>query len=196
MANLDPKTGKTIGYQETKGTTAEPFIVPMMWQASSLSFISLQSDAAGNLMVSGGGGGGGGLADIQVRSTGNIWTDVGYSAGNLSAPVSVALSTYTALSGTVSAAGDNTVIAPAAGKTSRMYYLALSAGATNAADVTVTVRFASGSAMYKVDLVPGAIYARNVGAGKNYLAGSVNDAIIINLSAPFTVNWSIEHDEV
>lgn len=54
MANLNPKTGATIGYQETKGTTAEPFNVPMVWQSSTLSYIPLLADGNGNLLVSGG----------------------------------------------------------------------------------------------------------------------------------------------
>lgn len=54
MAYLNPKTGATIGYQETKGTTAEPFNVPMVWQSSTLSYVNLLADANGNLLVSGG----------------------------------------------------------------------------------------------------------------------------------------------
>jgi hypothetical protein len=46
---LDPKTGTAIGYRETKGTTAEPFFVPVGWQASSLSYVGLKMDAGGNL---------------------------------------------------------------------------------------------------------------------------------------------------
>lgn len=51
---LNPKTGATIGYPETKGTTAEPFNVPMAWQSSSLSYVTLNADSNGNLLVSGG----------------------------------------------------------------------------------------------------------------------------------------------
>lgn len=54
MANLNPKTGATIGYQETKGTTAEPYNVPMAWQSSTLSYVPLLADGNGNLQVSGG----------------------------------------------------------------------------------------------------------------------------------------------
>ena len=54
--NLNPKTGATIGYQETKGTTAEPFNVPMAWQPSTLSYVSLSLDSAGNLNTNGAGG--------------------------------------------------------------------------------------------------------------------------------------------
>lgn len=55
-ALLDPKSGKTIGYRESKGTTAEPFNVPMAWQASTLSYVSLNVDANGSLLVNGIGG--------------------------------------------------------------------------------------------------------------------------------------------
>ena len=55
-ALLDPKSGNTIGYRETKGTTAEPFTVPMAWQASTLSYVSLNVDANGSLLVNGIGG--------------------------------------------------------------------------------------------------------------------------------------------
>ena len=48
---LNPKTGATIGYQETKGTTAEPFNVPMGWQASSLSYVPLSINQEGSLAV-------------------------------------------------------------------------------------------------------------------------------------------------
>ena len=50
---INPKTGSTIGYQETKGTTAEPFNIPMLWQASTLSYVALQADLLGNLQVNG-----------------------------------------------------------------------------------------------------------------------------------------------
>ena len=52
VALLNPKTGETIGYQETKGTTAEPFNVPMAWQPSTLSYIGLQANVEGGLQVS------------------------------------------------------------------------------------------------------------------------------------------------
>ena len=51
LAPLNPKTGATMGYYETTGTTAEPFNVPMVWQASSLSYVSLKADAGGNLSI-------------------------------------------------------------------------------------------------------------------------------------------------
>lgn len=59
---VNPHTGATIGYLETSGTTVEPFNVPMLWQASTLSYVSMLADASGNLLTSGGGGGGGNAA--------------------------------------------------------------------------------------------------------------------------------------
>lgn len=48
--------------------------------------VGLSTDLAGNLRVTSTGGGGGGVAQTQVRSAANAWTDVGYSAGNLKVP--------------------------------------------------------------------------------------------------------------
>lgn len=86
---LDPKTGATIGYQATKGTTAEPFQVPMAWQPSTLSYVSFLADAAGNLLVNGAAGGGGAVtiangSDVAEGSTTDaaVTTDV---AGTVSA---------------------------------------------------------------------------------------------------------------
>lgn len=48
-------------------------------------------DGSGNLLVNvAAGGAGGGLAQTQVRSNTNVWTDVGYSGGNLNMPVQFA----------------------------------------------------------------------------------------------------------
>ena len=59
---INPHTGQTIGYLETSGTTVEPFHVPMLWQTSTLSYVSMLADASGNLLTSGSGGGGGNAA--------------------------------------------------------------------------------------------------------------------------------------
>lgn len=47
-------TGDTIGYAATKGTTAEPFFVPMAWQPASLSYVAIKTDAGGNLVTTSG----------------------------------------------------------------------------------------------------------------------------------------------
>ena len=217
---LNPKTGATIGYQETKGTTAEPFFVPMAWQPSTLSYVTLSLDAAGNLLVSGGGGGGGAVtiadgANVAQGSTTDvaITTDInGTISGKLRGlvkifgsvwdsvnnrlNVAVGISTYLPQSGTVSSSGNTVIHTPAAGKTIQMFYYMLNADANNSTPVTATIRFSSGSAITTISLPPGGTIARNIGAGKYYFAGAVNDTLIINLSAGANVNFALEYLEV
>lgn len=50
-AYIDPATGATQAYQASNGTTAQPFSLPMAWQPSSLSYVTLKADAGGNLFV-------------------------------------------------------------------------------------------------------------------------------------------------
>ncbi len=109
------------------------------------------------------------------------------------------LKTYVPVSGTISANGDNVVITPAAGKTVRVYYLSFGADQNNSTQVIVRLRpssLALGSSWYTYPLVPGAVIARNVGAGKFYVAGGVNDTIIVNLSGSLTVYWTLETDQI
>lgn len=91
-AYLDPKTGNTIGYQETKGTTAEPFQVAMAWSASALAYVSLGVDASGNLLTAGGGGGGGGgiqYANGTTQATPTGTVAMGKDASNILKAVSL-----------------------------------------------------------------------------------------------------------
>ena len=97
---------------------------------------------------------------------------------------------------TVSAAGDTTILTPAAGNRIKLGYLSLSADGGNSADVTVIVKFgAAGAAVYKVSLKAGSIYARNIGAGKRYGDSGSDTALVVNLSAAQTVHVSVEYDE-
>lgn len=111
---LNPKTGGTIGYQETHGTTAEPFQVPMLWQTSTLSYVTMLADASGNLMVTGGGGGGGNAAAGPTGSPVPASADyVGYnSAGNL-VGVSIGNPLPTAQQGAINVAQVTSPLAPA-----------------------------------------------------------------------------------
>lgn len=90
-ALLDPKTGLTIGYRETKGTTAEPFFVPMAWQASTLSYVSLTLDAAGNLNVTGGSGSGGAVTVADGADVAEGFTTDTAVFGDVSGTVSAKL---------------------------------------------------------------------------------------------------------
>src|SRR2546423_1931020 len=112
-----------------------------VWDSGSLSWVKMTQPT--------GGGGGGAVTQGTIP-----WI------------TSEQLATYTPISGTVSTAGDNTIITPGGGLRIRMYYIALSAAAGNSGSVVVSVRAGAASPWYKVELVPGAIYARNVGAGK------------------------------
>jgi hypothetical protein len=59
--------------------------------------------------------------------------------------------------------------------------------------VTSTLRFASGAPICTLSLVPGAIFSRNIGAGKFCLHGVPDDTIIVNLGTAQTVNYSLEY---
>jgi hypothetical protein len=100
---------------------------------------------------------------------------------------------YSAASGTVSSSGDTVIYTPPSGKQPQMFYYCLNASGSNTAPVTVTLRFASGSPICTLSLVPGAILSRNIGAGKFCLHGVPDDTIIVNLGTAQTVNYSLEY---
>lgn len=89
-----------------------------------------------------------------------------------------------------SSSGDNTIVSIT--NTPKVFYICLSADGANSADVTAIVRIGA-TAKYKVSLKAGAIWARNIGAGKSYITGSAGDDIIVNLSAAQTVHVSVEY---
>jgi hypothetical protein len=98
---------------------------------------------------------------------------------------------------TASSGGNTTIETPTSGKSIRVYYIELNADGGNAADVTASLRFtASGSLVYTTCLVPGAIYARNISAGRKYIQGATDEALILNLSTAQTVNATVEWEEV
>lgn len=96
----------------------------------------------------------------------------------------------TAASTSISSSGDNTIVAIT--NTPKLYYVSLSADGSNGADVTATVKVGA-SSKYKVSLKAGAIWARNIGAGRWYVTGSAGEDIIVNLSAAQTVHVSVEY---
>lgn len=105
--------------------------------------------------------------------------------------------TYSVKSTDATTSGDITIHTPAAGKKIRLYYLCLNASGGNTADVATIVKFAAaGATKFKHSLKAGAIWARNIGAGRRYIEGAVNEALIVNLSATQTVHVSIEYEEI
>ena len=83
---------------------------------------------------------------------------------------------------------------PESGKFLLIQYLCLSADGGNTASVTATVIVGS-STKYKVSLKPGAIWARNIGAGRRVVTGEVDEPLKINLSAAQSVHVSHEREE-
>jgi len=98
------------------------------------------------------------------------------------------------LSGLISGAGDTAILAPPAGQSVRLFYLCLGCLGTNTASLVVTARFGANPAIYTIPLVPGAIWARNIGAGKFYQQGqAVDETLILNNSTGESVCWSAEY---
>jgi hypothetical protein len=107
------------------------------------------------------------------------------------------LDTFSAKAVSASSAGNNTIHTPAGGQQIRLYYLCISADGANSADVTAIVKFAAGgNTLYQVSLKAGAMWARNIGAGRKQLSGGTDNALIVNLSAAQTVYVSMEYEEV
>jgi hypothetical protein len=130
------------------------------------------------------------LADGTLNSTNAAKVS---SAGALS--VEQAVATYSVKTGDATASGDTTIHTPTGGTAVRLHYICLSALGTNSADVTVTVKLGSTS-LYKLNLRPGAMWARNIGAGHRYLQGATNDVFKVTLSASQTVSVSMEYEEI
>lgn len=107
------------------------------------------------------------------------------------------IDTYSDASEIATLSGNTTIVTPASGRRIRLHYLEYSADGANSADVTVYLRFgASGGAKYRTSLKAGSVFARNVGAGRRYIQGGIDEALIVNLSAGQTVNISVEYEEV
>lgn len=110
--------------------------------------------------------------------------------------VDVATLPLTSISATTvdaTASGDNTIVSIT--NTPRLYYVSLSANGANSADVTAIVKIGATN-KYKVSLKAGAIWARNIGAGRSYVTGASGEDIIVNLSAAQTVHVSVEYADV
>jgi len=139
-------------------------------------------EATGRLLVSSDGAASGGLTNDELRA----------------APIDAAIAelptdTYLASSVDATASGATTIVAVGGSQTLRLAYLCLSADGANSADVTATVKIGSAT-IYKLSLKAGAMWARNIGAGRRYLAGAVGDDLTIELSASQTVHVNTEYE--
>lgn len=107
--------------------------------------------------------------------------------------VFIADDTYTAVTGDATATGDNPIVSVAPTDTLRLYYICLSANGANGADVTATVKLGAAE-LFKISLKAGAIWARNIGAGRHYLEGADAADLIVELSDTQTVHVSAEYE--
>lgn len=92
-----------------------------------------------------------------------------------------------------STSGNTTVINPPAGKAIRLFFFGYSASPSNTDTVQVSLRFGSNSAFDNQFLMPGQPYARNICAGRMYIQGATNEALIVNLSAAQNVYCNLEY---
>lgn len=107
----------------------------------------------------------------------------------------IALETI-ATGGSVSGSGDQTLLTPAPGMALRLYYLQAGVPAS-AADVDVILKFdTGGSTRYSFPLAAGGNWARNIGAGRRYVQGGVDEPLVANLSVSTTLLYSVEYEEV
>jgi len=158
-----------------QGQQGLSFVATWFWNPSLLTYVKATTDASGNLNVTGGGGGGGSVTQGTVP-----WI------------VQATETTYTAATVTATTSGVTTLLTPGAGNALTLRYMCLSADFSNTTQVVVTVQFSSGSPLYRVALAPGAIWARNIGAGRWNVQGATNATLQVSLSANQTVYASFE----
>jgi hypothetical protein len=103
------------------------------------------------------------------------------------------------VSGIVTGAGDHTILTPPAGQSIRLFYVNIGAPGSNTATIVGTLRFGANTPIYTIPLVPGAIFARNIGAGGRaagyYQQAQAADELMILslLEGSERLTWSIEY---
>lgn len=107
--------------------------------------------------------------------------------------LSLPVDTFTKSSSVATATGDTTLVTPPGGQRVRLFFFGYSASPSNGAAVMAALRFGSNTAFDNQYLSPSQPYARNIGAGRRYIQGGVNEALIVNLSAAQTVYCNIEY---
>lgn len=105
--------------------------------------------------------------------------------------------TFTKKSVTASSSGNNTLHTPAGGKKIRLYFFGYSAG-NNVTGVLAGLKFTTGGTVFDQQylVAAGQPYARNIQAGKRYIDGGVNEALVVNLDAAQTVYVNLELEEI
>lgn len=128
------------------------------------------------------------LTDAQLRAT----------AVPVSGTVIVQQDTFTKKTSSIASSGNNTIHTPAAGKKIRLYYFGYSAGAT-VVGITAGIRFGAAGTVFDQQylVAAGQPFGRNIQAGKRYVDGGVDEALVVNLSASAqTVLVNVELEEI
>lgn len=112
------------------------------------------------------------------------------------AVTSLPVDTLTKSSVLANSSGDTTLVTPSAGQAVRLYFFGYSASSSNSSAVRASLRFGSNTAFDNQYLMASQPYARNIGAGRKYIQGATNEALIVNLSAAETVYCNIEYSLV
>lgn len=93
--------------------------------------------------------------------------------------------------GTVTTAGNNTVVTPTAGKQLRVYYLSYN----NEAAGKLGFRFGAAGALFlNYRLVANSVIAKEL--TPRFLQGAADEVLILNLDTAFTANWTVFYREV
>lgn len=167
LAQASTTSGQTGPLVQTATTTAAPAY-------TTAKTNPLSTTTAGNLRVDG--------SSVTQPVSGTVTATTSY--------VSI-----TATGGTFASSGNNTLITPS--NSLRISYLSLSAAAANTAAVLCIVKFTtSGSTLYEVQLLPGAIWAHHPAAGLHYVTGTSTQALVVNLDSAQTIYWSLEYADV
>jgi hypothetical protein len=139
--------------------------------------------------------------DIGAGNAGTETQRVSISTDDVNLTSMIALlddgSTFTKKTVTASTAGNNTLHTPASGKKIRLYFFGYSAGADVTGLVAALKFTTSGTVFDRQYLIAaGQPYARNIQAGKRYIDGGVDEALILNLDVSQTVYCNVELEEI
>lgn len=98
----------------------------------------------------------------------------------------------TVASGQVNSSGNNTLITPSSGKALRVYYVSYNP----LAEVQAAFRFgASGTLFLRNNVVANSVVSKDFGDFR-WVAGAVDEALILNLSSGVVTNWNAFYLEV
>ena len=106
---------------------------------------------------------------------------------------SLPVDTLTKTSTLANSSGDTSLVTPGAGQSVRVYFFGYSASPANTTTVLCALRFGSNTPFDNQYLAAGQPYARNIGAGRKYVQGQPNEALVVNLSSTQAVYCNIEY---